>query len=134
MIVCRKECFHSQESDTMILSEYIFHLLRRGGRSHFVRLRLHTCSKIFECGFGKFSNLRIRLLFTLRLPSIQRKSTNVFLDMTTQTPATAEIEKMTPDPVRFFHKFLTPGPDPKDKRRVLPESTPALRIHDHLCF
>ena len=32
-----------------------------------------------------------------------------------------------------FHKFLTPGldPDPK-KRRILPESKPALRIRSHL--
>jgi len=33
-----------------------------------------------------------------------------------------------------FQKFLTPGTDPglKEKRRILPESTPALRIHDYL--
>jgi len=36
----------------------------RGGRSHFFRLRLRTCSKIFdsvhESGSGNFSNLKIR--------------------------------------------------------------------------
>jgi len=41
--------------------------------------------------------------------------------------------EVTPGPV--FHKFLTPGPDPgpKDKRRILPESTPVIRILSHLC-
>jgi len=39
----------------------------RGGRSHFFRLRSY--SKIFESGSGYSSNLRIRLLFRLRLQS-----------------------------------------------------------------
>jgi len=47
--------------------------------------------------------------------------------MTTQTPATAEIEKWLLIRVKFC-KFLTPGPDPKEKLRILPESTPAIRI------
>ena len=42
----------------------------RGGRSHFFRLRLCSCSNIFESGSGSwsgnFSNLMIRLLFRLR--------------------------------------------------------------------
>jgi len=38
--------------------------------------------------------------------------------------------KMTPDPGPVFHKFLTPGP--KEKRRILPESTPVIRIRSHL--
>ena len=38
--------------------------------------------------------------------------------------------KLTPDPV--FLKFLTQSPDPGKKRRILPESNPALRIHGHL--
>ena len=29
----------------------------------------------------------------------------------------------------FFHKFLTSGPGPKENCRILPESTPAIRIH-----
>jgi len=33
----------------------------RGGRSHFFRLRLRTCSKISESASGYSSNLRIRL-------------------------------------------------------------------------
>jgi len=50
--------------------------------------------------------------------------------MTTETPATAEIEKWFRIRFHFFHKFLTPGP--KEKRRILPELTPALRIWSHL--
>ena len=41
----------------------------RGGRSHFFRLQLRCCSKIFESGSGNFSTFRIRLLFKLRLQS-----------------------------------------------------------------
>jgi len=45
-----------------------FYLLSiRGGPSHFSRLRLRSCSKIFESESGNFLNLRIRLLFRLRL-------------------------------------------------------------------
>jgi len=39
---------------------------------------------------------------------------------------------VTQDPGPFFHKFLTQGPDPKEKRGILPESTPAIRIRSHL--
>jgi len=39
----------------------------RGDRSQFFRLR--SCSKIFESGSVNFSNLRIRLLFRIRLQS-----------------------------------------------------------------
>jgi len=55
--------------------------------------------------------------------------------MTIQTPATAKIAKWPQVWVRFFHKILTLGLDPglKEKRRILSESTLALRIHDHLC-
>ena len=171
----------------------------RGGRSHFFRLRLRSCSKIFESGSvsgsGNFSNVRIRLLFRLRLQSRKPKITNgLTLVISSQTPATTEIlpklksdsapvpnfwilirvrkffkfENPTPvqtpitiiDPTVIypcfhlrknhrdscycrngrvtldlgpvFHKFLAPGP--KEKRRILPESTPALRILYHLCF
>jgi len=40
--------------------------------------------------------------------------------------------KVAPDPGLVFAKFLTPGP--KEKRRILPESTPVLRIESHLCL
>ena len=38
--------------------------------------------------------------------------------------------KMTPDPDPVYHKFLTPCP--KEKRRILLESTPVLQIRSHL--
>ena len=41
----------------------------RGVQSRFFRLRLRSCSKIFESGSGNFSNIRIGLLFRLRLQS-----------------------------------------------------------------
>ena len=115
------------------------HLRIRGGRSHFSRLRLRFCSKIFESGSGsgKFTNLRIRLLSKFELTSIQPKFTHVFIqETTTQTPATVEIENWLRIWVRFFHKIKTLGPDPvaKAKRRILPESTPAIRIHGRLYF
>ena len=81
----------------------------KGGRSHFFRLRLCSCSKIFESvsgsGSGNFSNLRIWLMLRLlRQSSIQPSFTHVFtLEITTQTPATAEIENWLR--VRFFLKF-----------------------------
>ena len=44
--------------------------------------------------------------------------------------------KVIPDPVPVFHKFLTQGPDPgpNEKDRILPESTPVIRIRPHLWF
>ena len=53
--------------------------------------------------------------------------------MTTQTPATVEIEKLLR--IRrggVFLQILSPTPGPKEKRRILTESTPALWIHGHL--
>jgi len=55
--------------------------------------------------------------------------------MTTQTPATAEVEKWHRIRVQFFQIFspcLDPGP--KEKRKIPPESTLVLRIRSHLCF
>ena len=40
--------------------------------------------------------------------------------------------KVTQGSGPVFHKFLTPGPGPKEKRRILPKSNPALRIRCHL--
>jgi len=51
--------------------------------------------------------------------------------MTSQTPALPKL-KSDPDPDPVFHKFLTPGP--KEKRRILPESTLALWIRFHLRY
>jgi len=44
-------------------------------------------------------------------------------------PCYCRNRKLIPDPGLVFHKFLTSGPDlgPKGKRRILPESTLALR-------
>jgi len=48
--------------------------------SHIFRLRLRSCANIFGFGSGSgsefFSNLRIRLLFKLRQPSMQPKFSN----------------------------------------------------------
>jgi len=38
---------------------------------------------------------------------------------------------VTPDPGTFFFTSA-PDPRPEEKRRILPESIPALRIHGHL--
>ena len=88
--------------------------------------RLRSCSKIFVSGsgFGYFLILTTRLLFRLRFLSIQSKFTNVsWEEMTTQTPATVEIEKWLLLRVR-----------PKEKGKILQDSTPALQIqiHGHL--
>jgi len=37
---------------------------------------------------------------------------------------------VTPVPGPVFHKFMTPGP--KQNRRILPGSTPLIRIRSHL--
>jgi len=39
-------------------------------------------------------------------------------------------------PDAVFHEILTsaPAPDPKEKRSILPELTPALRIRGHLWY
>ena len=79
----------------------------RGRRSHFSRLR--SCS---DTGYHR-SNQEFTHVFTS--------------EMTRQIPATAKIKNWLC--VRFFHKFLTLGL--KEKRRILPESNPALRIYGH---
>ena len=83
----------------------------RGIRSQFFRLR--SCSKIFESGSENFSNLGIRLLFTLRLMFLLEKSPRRLLLLLKLKSDSESV---------FFHKFLTPGP--KEKRRILPSATP----------
>ena len=60
--------------------DYVF---ARTGRSHFFRLQLHSCSKIFEYGFASGSEnssiLRIRLLFRLHYNRCNRKVSMVLL-------------------------------------------------------
>jgi len=77
-------------------------------RSQFCRLRVCSCSKIFESGTrsgsGSFSNMRIRLLFRLRLPSVQLGIYPYFTkEITKQTPATAKIKKWP----RIWVRFVT---------------------------
>ena len=40
--------------------------------------------------------------------------------------------KIDSGPGPVFHKFFTPDPGPKEKPRILPESTPVIRIWSHL--
>jgi len=42
--------------------------------------------------------------------------------------------KVTLIRVRIFPKFLTPDRGPKEKRRIMPESTPEIRIRCYLCY
>ena len=113
-------------------------LLSRCCRSHFFRLRLRSCCKIFQSltgsGSGKF--------FKFDSPT------------PVQTPATIDPNKIyvcfhlindhadccycrnwkaAPDPGPVFLIFMTPSLGPNEKRRILPESTLVLRIHGHLC-
>jgi len=55
--------------------------------------------------------------------------------MATQTPATPEI-KSDSGPGPAFPKILTSctDPGPKEKRRILPELTPVIRIRSHLWY
>ena len=54
------------------------------------------------------------------------------LQMTMQTPATAEIETWLRIQVPFFTNYWLRVRKHAETRRILPESTPALRIHGHL--
>ena len=110
----------------------------RGGRSHIFRLRLRSFSKIFEFEFGSehFSNLRIRLLYRPRLlHQCNRNSAMFYLRNNTYKDHAdscyCQKWQVTPNLGQVCHKILTQAPDPKGKRRLLPESTPALRIRGH---
>jgi len=108
-------------------------------RSHIFRFRLRSCSKILHFGylFSKYFEFENPTSAQDCLPSTQPKFSNAFtLEMicikTRQTPATAENKKMTPDSGPVYHNFFIQAP--REKRRILPESIPALRIRGHLCF
>jgi len=81
--------------------------------------RLRSCSKLWESGSGSFSNLRIRHLFRLRLLSIQLAIYSCFCSRNDHADS-------------YYCQNWKVTPDPKEKRRILPESSPALRIRDHL--
>ena len=112
----------------------------RGDRSHFFKLWLRSCSKMFESvsgsGSGYSTNLRIRLPFRLRLqPSFKRNLPTFYLKNVRTDSCYCRNGKVTPDPGMVFHKFFTPGPDPrpKEKRAILQESTPVIRVRSHFC-
>jgi len=85
-------------------------------------------------GSGNFSKLESHSLFRLRLQSKQAKVSNGFtLEITTQTSATAEIEKWLQIWGRFS-KICDSWPGCGQKRRILPETSPALRNPGHLVW
>jgi len=105
------------------------------GPSHFFRLRLRS--------FPKFWNpVRIRIFFKFENPTpVQTPATIIdppliypcFYIRNDHTDSCyCRNWKVTPGPV--FPNFLTPGP--KEKRRILPESTPGLvpPLSDRLHF
>jgi len=107
----------------------------RGGRSHFFRLRLRSCSKFLnpgpailqiwesdscsDSGYNRQSNCNLPMFLPKK-----------WLHRLLLLPKW----KSDSGPAPFFHKFLTPGPDlgPREKRRILPDSTPVIRIRSHL--
>ena len=110
------------------------------GRSHIYKPRLRSYSKIFQSGSGStiFSNFSIRLPFKRRHPSMQPTFSNVLtfeiaFVKTTQTPATAENKEQLRARV-FTNFWLWLRNRVWKKCRILPESTPALRIRDNLWF
>ena len=96
----------------------------RGGRSHFFRLWLHSCSKIFESGPGSgsgyFSNFMnptpIQTPATITDPTVIYSCFYLRNDHTDS--CYCQNWKVTPDPGSIFHKFLTPRPDPARKKNA----------------
>jgi len=91
----------------------------RGDQSHFFRLRLRSCSIIFE--------IRVRLFFKFENPTPVQTPAKI-IDPTVVYPRFYQRNdradscycrngKVTPDPGPVFHKFLTPDPGLKEKRR-----------------
>ena len=92
--------------------------------------------------FGLRDRIRVRLLFKFENPSpVQTPAT--IIDPTVIYPCFylrndhtdscyCRNGKVTPGPGPVFHMFLTPDPGPKEKRRILPELTPVIRIRSHL--
>ena len=110
----------------------------RGGRRHFFKLR--SCDKFFEPGpdpgsaifqiweSDSCSNSNYNHRSNCNLPLFYLRNDHT-------DSSWCGNWKVTPDLGLFFYKFLTPGPDPdsNEKRRILPESIPVIRIRYHLC-
>jgi len=108
----------------------------RGGRSHIFRLRIRSYSK------NVCILVRVRNIFKFENPTPLQTPAN--MDSTeiqqcfylrnvmyeNHTDSCCWKCKVIPGP--FFYKFLIPAPGPKEKRRILPMSTPTLRIRSHL--
>ena len=117
----------------------------RGGRSHFFRLQLRSCSKTFSDRtpllFQNFG-IRIRQFFKFENPTlVQTPATTInptsifpcfYLRNDHTDSCSCRNWKVTLDPSTFFPKFLTPGPDPVRRKNAesyrsrlrLPESGP----------
>jgi len=92
-----------------------------------------------------FPNFSIRLFFKFQNPtSVQTPATIIdptiiypcfYLRNDRTDSCYCRNGKVTPDPGLVFHKFLNPDldPGPKEKRRILSESTLVIRIRSHLC-
>jgi len=90
--------------------------------------------------------IRVRLLFEFENPTpVQTPATIIhpaviypcfYLRNDRTDPCYCRNRKVTPVPGLVFRKFLTPGPEQglKEKRRILPDSSPVTRIRSHLCF
>ena len=104
------------------------------GRSHFFRLRLHSCSKMFESGSWIFQIWESDYCSDSAYHRSNRNLPMLFLRNGHPDSCYCRNWEVTPALGGVLHKILTPGADlgPK-KYRILPESTPALRIHGHLC-
>jgi len=87
------------------------------------------CKKIRVQQFFKFDNpTPIQIPATIIDPTVIHPWCYLRNDLTDSCYCRSW--KVTPDPGPIFPKFLTPGPI--EKHRILPESTPALRIRSHL--
>jgi len=115
-----------------MLCMLMFQMQTKGGRSHFFRLRLHSCSKIFETGswsgiFFKFENpISVQTPATTDPTEIYQY---FYLRNDQADSSYCQNWKVTTDPGPVFRKFLTPGPGPNKKCGILLESTPDLFPH-----
>ena len=92
----------------------------RGGWSHFFRLRLRSCSKMFDSGSG-LAILQIWESDSCSDSGYNHRSSRnlpMFLRNDHAESCYCRNWKLTPDPGLVFPKFLTPGSN--EKRRILP--------------